>query len=115
MSQDLDTDDRPRHTWVATLISAVITLPLAFLALIYTMFTPMICDSCSEADGDRFEASFLPAWTVFCCGLVLALVALIASWVCLGRKPAAAILLAVAAPVTVLLTWLLFIGLIDWP
>ncbi|MCT2544213.1 hypothetical protein [Streptomyces atratus] len=118
------TDDAPdstdgtgsaRHTWVASLISTVVTLPLAFFALVYSMFSPMACDSCSEADAHRFDASFGPAWTVSCCGLLLSLVILVASWVCARRRPPAAIGLAVAAPATVFFTWVAFMTLINWP
>lgn len=111
------TDDTgsARHTWVASLISTVVTLPLAFLALVYSMLSPMACDSCSEADADRFDASFDPAWTVSCCGLLLSLVILVASWVCTRRRPPAAIGLAVAAPATVFFTWVAFMTLVNWP
>ncbi|MEU9464709.1 hypothetical protein ACFVZJ_32950 [Streptomyces sp. NPDC058322] len=118
------TDDAPdstddtrsaRHTWVASLISTVVTLPLAFFALVYSMLSPMACDSCSESDAHRFDASFGPAWTVSCCGLLLSLVILVASWVCTRRRPPAAIGLAVAAPATVFFTWVAFMTLINWP
>lgn len=85
-----DSTDDPgsaRHTWIASLISTVVTLPLAFFALVYSMLSPMACDSCSEADAHRFDASFGPAWTVSCCGLLLSLVILVASWVCTRRRP----------------------------
>ncbi|MFF3783708.1 DUF983 domain-containing protein [Streptomyces sp. NPDC001933] len=110
-----DSTDGPRHTWIASLISTVVTLPLAFFALVYSMLSPMACDSCSEADADRFDASFGPAWTVSCCGLLLALVVLVASWVFTRRRPPAAIGLAVAAPATVFFTWVAFMTLINWP
>ncbi|MFC8537049.1 hypothetical protein ACFUJY_24470 [Streptomyces sp. NPDC057249] len=115
MSHPVVTDDRPRHAWIASLISTVVTLPLAFLALAYSMMAPMACDSCSDEDSDRFDASFGTAWTVSCCGLVLSLAVLLASWVCTRTRPAAAILLAVVAPVTVFLAWAFFMGLVDWP
>ncbi|MFD0341593.1 DUF983 domain-containing protein [Streptomyces sp. NPDC127117] len=104
-----------RHTWVASLISTVVTLPLAFFALVYSMLSPMACDSCSKADADRFDASFGPAWTVSCFGLLLALVILVASWVFTRRRPPTAIGLAVAAPATVFFTWVAFMTLINWP
>ncbi|MEV5204829.1 DUF983 domain-containing protein [Streptomyces sp. NPDC053720] len=110
-----DSTDSARHTWVASLISTVVTLPLAFFALVYSMLSPMTCDSCSEADADRFDASFGPAWTVSCCGLLLALVILVASWVFTRRRPPTAIGLAVAAPATVFFTWVAFMTLINWP
>ncbi|GGV96372.1 hypothetical protein GCM10015535_65760 [Streptomyces gelaticus] len=110
-----DAPDSPRHTWIASLISTVVTLPLAFFALVYSMLSPMACDSCSDADADRFDASFGPAWTVSCCGLLLSLVIMVASWVFTRRRPPAAIGLAVAAPATVFFTWVAFMTLINWP
>ncbi|MFG3533084.1 DUF983 domain-containing protein [Streptomyces sp. NPDC047917] len=110
-----ETTGSARHTWIASLISTVVTLPLAFFALVYSMLSPMACDSCSEADAHRFDASFGPAWTVSCCGLLLALVILVASWVFTRRRPPTAIALAVAAPATVFFTWVAFMTLINWP
>lgn len=115
MSQDVDTDGRPRHAWIASLLSTVVTLPLTYVALLYSMFVPMACDSCSEADDDRMEATFGPAFTVCCCGLLLALITVVASWALTRRRPPAAIALAVAAPLVVVITWAAFMALIDWP
>ncbi|MER5360900.1 DUF983 domain-containing protein [Streptomyces sp. NPDC002785] len=105
---------RPR-TWIASLISTFVTLPLAFIALVHSMLSPMACDSCSDADSDRFDASFGPAWTVSCCGLTLAVVALVASWVFNRRRPPVAITLAVLAPATAFVTWVTFMAVVDWP
>ncbi|MFD7498771.1 DUF983 domain-containing protein [Streptomyces sp. NPDC059832] len=107
--------DSPRHTWIASLISTVVTLPLAFFALVHIMLSPIACEYCSETDAHRFDASFGPAWTVTCCGLLLALVILVASWVFTRRRPPTAIGLAVAAPATVFFTWVAFMTLINWP
>ncbi|THA70794.1 hypothetical protein E6P78_09595 [Streptomyces sp. A0958] len=115
MSHHVVADDRPRRTWIASLASTVVTLPLAFLALAFGALAPMACDSCSEADAHRFDASFAPAWTASRCGLVLALGVLVASWVCARLKPTAAVVLAAAAPVTVFLAWVVFMALLDWP
>ncbi|MEW2484839.1 hypothetical protein [Streptomyces sp. NPDC048411] len=114
MPEDMSTN-RPPRTWIASLISTVVTLPLAFFALVFGGLSPMACDSCSDADSDRFDASFDPAWTVLCCGLVLALVALVASWAFCRRKPPAGVVLALLAPGTVFIAWVTFMALIDWP
>lgn len=103
--------------WVAPLMSTVVTLPFAFYTMIWGMFSPMACDSCMEAEADRFEASFDIAFPVLVCGLVLALILLVVSW-CLPRRPdrvAPRVLLALLAPVTVGLDLLLFIGILDTP
>ncbi|MFF1646106.1 hypothetical protein [Streptomyces sp. NPDC058240] len=106
---------RPPRVWIASLISTVVTLPLAFLALVFGGLSPMACDSCSEADAHRFDAGFGTAWTVLCCGLVLALAVLVASWVSSFRRPPAGVFLAVLAPGTVFVAWVMFMALIDWP
>jgi uncharacterized BrkB/YihY/UPF0761 family membrane protein len=108
-------DSRPQRTWIASLISTIVTLPLAFIALAFTAISPMVCDSCSEAESDRFGRSFDPAWTVFRCGLVLALIALVASWVFNRRRPPVCVALAVLAPGTVVFAWVVFMALVDWP
>ncbi|MFF1924092.1 hypothetical protein ACFVW8_26405 [Streptomyces sp. NPDC058221] len=108
---------RTQGGWVAPLISTVLTLPLAFFALIYGMLSPMACDSCSDAEADRFDASFGTAFTVLVCGLVVALILLVVSW-CLPRRPDRAPsrgLFALLAPVAVVLDHLLFSGLLDLP
>ncbi|MFF2406799.1 hypothetical protein [Streptomyces sp. NPDC058092] len=110
------TDTRPSsRVWIASLVSTVVTLPLAFFALVFGGLSPMACDSCSEADSDRFDTSFDPAWTVLCCGLVLALIALVASWAFSRRRPPTGLALAVLAPSTVFIAWVAFMALIDWP
>ncbi|WP_413753335.1 hypothetical protein NRF20_25615 [Streptomyces sp. R-74717] len=108
-------DSRPRRTWIASMISTIVTLPLAFFALVFGGLSPMACGSCSEADSDRFDASFGSAWTVLCCGLVLALGVLVASWVFSRRRPPAGLALAVLAPGTVFVAWVTFMALVDWP
>jgi len=109
------TTARPQRTWIASLISTIVTLPLALLALFFAGLSPMACDSCAEADAHRFDASFHPAWTVLNCGLVLALITLVASWVLWRRRPPAGLSLAVFAPGVVVLSALLFMSMLDWP
>ncbi|WP_405937396.1 hypothetical protein OG338_12410 [Streptomyces sp. NBC_00726] len=115
MSHPVVADNRLRHAWIASLLSTIVTLPLVYVALLYSMLAPMACDSCSDADADRMEATFGPAFTVSCCGLLLALITVVASWAHAKRRPSAAIVLAVAAPSVVGLTWAAFMTIIDWP
>ncbi|MFF7339370.1 DUF983 domain-containing protein [Streptomyces sp. NPDC008163] len=110
-----DRDEFPRTSWIAPLASTVITLPVAFYALLTSMLMPMACDSCTEEEAHRFDASFGPAFVVSCCGLALSLCVLLASWVCMRKRPAASVFLAVTAPISVLFTWMLFMGLVDTP
>ncbi|WP_405898408.1 hypothetical protein OG242_13485 [Streptomyces sp. NBC_00727] len=108
-------NNRPRHAWIASLLSTIVTLPLVYVALLYSMLAPMACDSCSEADDKRMEATFGPAFAVSCCGLLLALITVVASWAHTRRRPPAAIALAVAAPFVVALTWAAFMTVLAWP
>ncbi|MFD4943916.1 hypothetical protein ACFVYE_39570 [Streptomyces sp. NPDC058239] len=109
------TNTRPPRTWIASLISTIVTLPLAFFALVFGGLSPMACDSCDEAEAHRFDTSFDPAWTVLTLGLVLALGVLVASWVFSRRRPPAGLALAVLAPSTVFVAWVTFMTLVDWP
>lgn len=108
-------DSRPQRTWIASLISTIVTLPLAFFALVFGGFSPMACDSCEEAEAHRFDASFGPAWTVLTVGLVLALITLVTSWALSRQRPPAALALAVLAPGVVFFAWVVFMALVDWP
>ncbi|WP_405759718.1 hypothetical protein OG234_15150 [Streptomyces sp. NBC_01420] len=107
--------NRRRKTWIAPLISTIVTPPLAFFAFALTVFSAMACDACSAAENHSFAASINPAWIVFRCGQVLALLAIVVSWVFVRNRPAAAILLALAAPVTVFLSLGIFMTVVDWP
>ncbi|MFF9351430.1 hypothetical protein [Streptomyces sp. NPDC014734] len=106
---------RTPRAWIASLVSTIVTLPLSCLTLFFAGLSPMACDSCVEAAAHRFDASFEPAWTVLNCGLVSALIALVASWALWRRRPPAGLGLAVLAPAIVVLAALLFTGMVDWP
>ncbi|MFI8822654.1 hypothetical protein [Streptomyces sp. NPDC053431] len=103
--------------WVAPLVSTVITLPLGFLTLAYTMLSPMACDSCDGADADRFDASFAVAFPTAMVGLLVSLVLLITSWALPrnARNVPRRIGFALAAPLTVVVTAMLFAGLLQTP
>lgn len=116
MPDDL-TNPRDSRAWIAPLVSTIVTLPLALIALFFGALSPMACDSCMDAEADRFDASFGPAWTMLLCGLVLALIVLTVSWFLPWRRNHAArrVFLTVLAPVMVVLTFLTFTALLDTP
>ncbi|NEA18137.1 hypothetical protein [Streptomyces halstedii] len=116
MANDL-TGTRAPHSWVAPLLSTLVTLPAAGLAVLYGGLSPMACDSCDGPEAERFTDSFNAAWAVLCTGLVLSLAVLVASWVLPWRQRhvPARVLLSVAAPGTVLVASLAFMALVDWP
>lgn len=111
------TDPRVSRAWIAPLVSTLVTLPLAFFALAFGALSPMACDSCMDAESDRFDASFGPAWTMLLCGLVLALIVLAVSWFLPWRQSHAArrTFLTVLAPGMVIFTYVTFTALVDWP
>lgn len=116
MSDDLLSPRAP-HAWIAPLISTLLTLPAAGLALLYGGLSPMACDSCDGPQADRFTDSFDTAWVVLSTGLVLSLIVLVASWALPWQRgqDAKRALLAMAAPAVVVVTFLAFMALVDWP
>ncbi|MFD4692533.1 hypothetical protein [Streptomyces sp. NPDC058463] len=110
-------DTRTPKAWAAPLVSTVVTLPGAALALFFGGLSPMACDSCEGAQEDRFTRSFDSGWAVLCTGLVLALAVLVASWALPWHRRHAAnrVLLAVTAPAVVLCAFIAFVALVDWP
>lgn len=105
------------RAWVAPLISTIVTLPMGLVALFIGGLTPMACDSCNGAAADRFDASFTTAWTVLCIGLILALIVLVAAWAVPHqlRNSARRVGLALTAPATVVVAFVAFMALVDWP
>ncbi|MFJ3937832.1 hypothetical protein [Streptomyces parvus] len=105
------------RAWVAPLISTVVTLPMGLIALFFGGLTPMACDSCNGEAADRFDASFTTAWTVLWIGLLIALILLIASWAVPHQLRYAARRrgLALTAPATVVVAFVAFMALVDWP
>ncbi|MER5894255.1 hypothetical protein [Streptomyces sp. NPDC001876] len=110
-------DTRAPRAWAAPLVSTVVTLPGAALALFFGGLSPMACDSCDGARADRFTRSFDSGWAVLCTGLLLALAVLVASWALPWRQQHAArrVLLAATAPAVVVCAVIAFVGLVDWP
>lgn len=110
-------DTRAPKAWMAPMLSTVVTLPAAGLALFIGGLSPMACDSCNGAQADRFTRSFDSGWAVLCTGLVLALAVLVTSWALprTQRQAANRVLLAVTAPAVVVCTFIAFMGLVDWP
>ncbi|MGD6743220.1 hypothetical protein ACOKM3_15415 [Streptomyces sp. BH106] len=94
---------RPR-TWVAPLVSSVVTLPVALLAYV-------------TAAAVRFEAGTERAFTVFGWGLTVALLTLATAWLLpweerfMARRRG----FSVAAPFAVVAAFVLYLALVDWP
>ncbi|WP_405780336.1 hypothetical protein [Streptomyces sp. NBC_00859] len=110
-------DTRAERAWVAPLISTLITVPCGVFALGMVGLSPMACDSCSDAELKRFDPSYSTGLIVFLVGLLLPLGLLLASWSLpwQQRNNDRRLLLSLGAPVSLLLVFLLFRGLVDWP
>ncbi|MFC4494601.1 hypothetical protein ACFPA8_10700 [Streptomyces ovatisporus] len=117
--REAETDPHARapRAWIAPLVATVLTLPAGFFALVFVMLSPMACDSCSEADQSRFDATFGPSFVIFLCGLAVSAVLLLLSWVLPWRQRYAErrVVLAVAAFFCLPFFSALFWGLVDWP
>ncbi|MEU1213959.1 hypothetical protein ABZ424_16350 [Streptomyces sp. NPDC005790] len=117
MSDDDLLDPRSPHAWAGPLVSTLVTLPAAALALFFGGLSPMACDSCDGAQADGFTDSWNAAWAVLCTGLVLSLIVLVTSWALPWRQRQAAtrVLLSMAAPGIVVVAVMGFMALVDWP
>ncbi|MFC9296499.1 hypothetical protein ACFTWH_30665 [Streptomyces sp. NPDC057011] len=111
------THDRDRRAFVAPLASTLLTLPLAFVTLLYAGLSPMACDSCGTEAAHAFDASFEIAFPVFIAGLLAVLGLLVWCWALPWRTRNAGqrVAIAVATPAVVLLNALVFWGLLDLP
>lgn len=109
--------DRDRRAYIAPLASTLLTLPLAFLSLLYAGLSPMACDSCATEAAHAFDASFETAWPVFWVGLLGTLALLVWCWALPWRTGNAArrVGIALAAPALVLLNAAVFWALLDLP
>ncbi|MFD9074058.1 hypothetical protein [Streptomyces lasiicapitis] len=79
--------------------------------------SPMPCDSCTEAELDRFGPTFATDFKVFLWGLTVPAGLLLAAWVLpwQQRNKGRRTLLSALAPVSVVVLYLPFAGLVDWP
>ncbi|MEU6848067.1 hypothetical protein ABZ930_40055 [Streptomyces sp. NPDC046716] len=111
------TQESSSRQWIAPLLSTLATIPGAFFAYLFAGLSGMACDSCTDAQADRFDPSFDRAFTVFGWGLTVALLVLVTAWLLPWRERFTGwrIGLAVGAPFLVVLSGLAFGGLVDWP
>jgi type IV secretory pathway VirB6-like protein len=111
MTTSVDTQDtRAPYSWVAPLISTVVTVPGGALAVFFAMFSAMICDPCHGKQADDFDQTYAVAFSLFLVVLLVALALLITSWVLpwFSRNTGRRIGYAFAAPACVLVGSLLF-------
>ncbi|WP_247597672.1 hypothetical protein [Streptomyces sp. RKND-216] len=77
----------------------------------------MACDSCFGSEADCFEDSFATAFAVFCWNLLVPAGLLVLSWALPRQRRFAALraLVSVLAPVAVVVLYLVFSALVQWP
>ncbi|GAA2383124.1 hypothetical protein GCM10010420_01430 [Streptomyces glaucosporus] len=108
---------RAPRLWVAPLVSTLVTLLLAYVAFFFVALSPMACDSCDDAQNARFQPSFETGFAVFRYGLLIPPALLLLGWGLAGKKhdtpwrKTASLL----APCSVVLLYLAFLSLVDWP
>ncbi|WP_406184112.1 hypothetical protein [Streptomyces sp. NBC_01006] len=114
---DQDTTSRDRCAFVAPLISTLLTLPMGVLAFFSAGLSPMACDSCGDAASDRFDASYGLAFPVFNTGLLLVLAVLVICWALPWQRRNAArrVGFSLLAPAVVVLDYVVFAAIVDWP
>ncbi|NEB79692.1 hypothetical protein G3I40_31395 [Streptomyces sp. SID14478] len=122
MTLDLAADAPARPSqyvryWIAPLLSSLVTLPAALLAYAFAGLATMACDACTDAQLSAFDPSFDRAFTVFGRGLAVSLLVLATAWLLPWQERYAArrVGCAVAAPFAVVLTYVVFLGMVDWP
>jgi hypothetical protein len=105
------------RAWVSPFASSLVTLPLALCAFVYASFSSMACDSCESAASARFEATIAVGYDVLRIVLGLSLAVLLASWTLPWRERYAGTrwVLAALAPCLVVIGFVLFERLVDWP
>ncbi|MGK5630324.1 hypothetical protein [Streptomyces sp. URMC 123] len=114
---DVSPDPRARGAWIAPLLATLVTLPIAFFLTTGAMLAPMGCDPCNGADSARFSESFTVAFRVYLVGLLIPAAMLVTSWALPRRRrhTRARITLAALTPCALVLLYLLFMVMLDYP
>ncbi|AZP19760.1 hypothetical protein EJC51_29045 [Streptomyces aquilus] len=109
--------ERAPGSWVAPLVSTLVTFPACGVAYLVGGFSAMACDSCGEGEADAFESSFGVAFPVLLGGLGIALVLLFVSWALPWERRylARRAVFALSAPLMVPFAYVVFAALVDWP
>ncbi|MEU8841282.1 hypothetical protein AB0D97_19480 [Streptomyces roseus] len=113
---DQDTSPDP-YAFIAPLLSTLLTLPMGILAFFSAGLSPMACDSCGDAASDRFDASYDLAFPVFNTGLLMVLAMLVVCWALPRQRRNAArrVGFSLLAPAVLVLDYVVFAAIVDWP
>ncbi|MCZ1017091.1 hypothetical protein [Streptomyces noursei] len=110
-------EERDLRAWVGPLVSSVVTVVAGFFALAVLGFSAMACDSCSGEKAHGFDASISTALMVLKVGFLVPAGLLVAAW---GlpwerRKAGQRALLALTAPLAVVMLLVACMAMVRWP
>ncbi|WP_229852420.1 hypothetical protein [Streptomyces albospinus] len=116
MSLPLDVE-RDEWAWVGPLVSSVVTVIAGFFALVVVGFSAMACDACSSEKAHGFDASVSTAFSVLEVGFLGPAGLLVAAW---GlpwerRNAGRRAMLALMAPLTVVVLFVACMAIVKWP
>ncbi|KUL38571.1 hypothetical protein ADL22_17950 [Streptomyces sp. NRRL F-4489] len=108
--------ERGSRGWVAPLVSSVATVVAGVFALGVLGFSAMACDACNGGKAHEFDASLVMAMTVLKVGFLAPAGMLAVAWGSgeprhAGRRA----ILALMAPLAVVVLFVLCMAMVDWP
>lgn len=109
--------ERDAWAWVGPLVSSVVTVVAGFFALVALGFSAMACDGCSGEKAHEFDASISTAVLVLKIGFVVPGGLLAVAW---GlpwerRNAGQRALLALTAPLAVVVLFVACMAMVRWP
>ncbi|MER6049488.1 hypothetical protein ABT168_18885 [Streptomyces sp. NPDC001793] len=116
-SLSLDEEERDARAWVGPLVSTVVTVVAGFFAVGVLGFSAMACDACSGEKAHGFDASLSTALMVLKVGFLGPVALLVAAW---GlpwerRRAGQRAMLALMAPVAVVVLFVACMAMVEWP
>ncbi|MYT31949.1 hypothetical protein GTY73_24760 [Streptomyces sp. SID8354] len=109
-------EERDSQTWVGPLVSTVVTVVAGFFALVVLGFSAMACDACSSEKAHGFDAGISTALTVLKVGFLVPAGMLVVAWGSWEpRQAGRRAMLALTAPLAVVLLFVVCMALVDWP
>ncbi|MFE7312742.1 hypothetical protein ACFU7T_06470 [Streptomyces sp. NPDC057555] len=110
-------EERDGRAWTGPLVSTVVTLVAGFFARVVLGFSAMACDGCGSEQAHGFDASISTAVMVLKFGFLVPVGLLVAAW---GlpwerRNAGRRALLALTAPLAVVVLFVACMALVRWP
>ncbi|MCE4947106.1 hypothetical protein LVX13_28950 [Streptomyces albulus] len=109
--------ERDSRAWVGPLVSSVVTVVAGFFALAVLGFSAMACDSCSSEKAHGFDGSIATALMVLKVGFLGPAGLLAVAW---GlpwerRKAGRRAMLALMAPLALVVLFVACMAMVQWP